>query len=597
MVKNLIGLTVFFLWLKCVPNIHLMCKALTNQDYLYNYLVILFMKKALLLLTMLVGCISTLWADGTITVTSGNPIWTSNEGTYASNNSTVWTSNAAGKPTVTITGQSQKNANAWNKSNGILMCNTGDGELTLTIAIAGNYRITGFSITAQNAWGGAQEVRFSSNGQNAQGTSGIQLNITGLYTTSTTLTALAVTTGERAKITNFVVNYTEHTEYISNVEADIKPYMDAAADQLFYLTSAGKAAVTAAGYDPAATTYNETQYNAMLDARNANICYPETGTYFFINKLYPEYYMYRDNAGTLLCSNARTAENAAYMITLIKTGDNVYKISAQGKYVGSQSAANTAFPCTADAGGETFSFSDVNSTYLGLGCLVGKNSYNNGDYSGALHCNGSKKVVNWNPAGEASWWTITPATSIQRTFDESGYLTLNYPFNIEKPSGVEFYDATGISANEVTMTAVSGNVLAANHPVIAYRSEKAGDVAFNITTVDGTAKPGTSFLEGTLAPASPDDASRAYILVGTTAADTRFAKLDEADAVISANRAYLSYASGGSVRELGLNFGVTAIKGVAEGVQKQDSVFDLQGRRVEKPSKGLYIVNGKKVLF
>ena len=554
------------------------------------------MKKALLLLTMLVGCISTLWADGTITVTSGNAMWTSNEGTYTSNK--VWTSNAAGKPTVTITGQSEKNAQAWNTGNGVLMCNTGDGLLTLTIAIAGNYRITGFSITAKNAWGGAQEVRFSSNGQNAQGTSGIQLNITGLYTTSTTLTALAVTTGERAQITNFVVNYTEHTEFISEVEADIKPYMDAAADQLFCLTSAGKAAVTAAGYDPAATTYTETQYNAMLAARNANICYPETGTYIFKNKLYPEYYMYRDNAGTLLCSNARTADNAAYMITLIKTGDNVYKISAQGKYVGTQSAADTAFPCNADdAGGETFSFSDVNTTYLGLGCLVGNNSNANANRTGALHCSGSKKVVNWNPAGEASWWTITPATSIERTFDESGYLTLNYPFNIEKPSGVEFYDATGISANEVTMTVVSGDVLAANHPVIAYRSAGAGAVAFNITTDDGTAKPGTSILEGTLAPASPADASTAYILVGTTAADTRFAKLDEADATISANRAYLSYAGGGSVRELGLNFGVTAIKGVAEGVQKQDGVFDLQGRRVEKPSKGLYIVNGKKVLF
>ena len=554
------------------------------------------MKKALLLLTMLVGCISTLWADGTITVTSGNAMWTNNEGTYTSNK--VWTSNAAGKPTVTITGQSEKNAQAWNTGNGVLMCNTGDGLLTLTIAIAGNYRITGFSITAQNAWGGAQEVRFSSNGQNAQGTSGIQLNITGLYTTSTTLTAQAVTTGERAKITQFVVNYTEHTEFYSNVEADIKPYMDAAADQLFYLTSAGKAAVTAAGYDPDATTYTEDQYNAMLAARNANICYPETGTYIFTNKLYPTFYMYRDNAGTLLCSDARTADNAAYMMTLIKTGDNAYKISAQGKYVGAQPNGNTAFPCNADdADGETFSFSAVNTTYLGLGCLVGNNSYGNADRTGALHCNGVKRVVNWNPSGDASWWTITPATSIERTFDESGYLTLNYPFNIEKPSGVEFYDATGVSSGEVTMTAVSGDVLTANHPVIAYRSAGAATVAFNITTADGTAKPGTSILEGTLAPASPADASTAYILVGTTAADTRFAKLDEADATISANRAYLSYASGGSVRELGLNFGVTAIKGVAEGVQKQDGVFDLQGRRVEKPSKGLYIVNGKKVLF
>ena len=563
------------------------------------------MRKILLLLTMLVGCISTLWADETIdsiTVTSGNAMWTNNDGTYDSNNNTGWTSNAAGKPTVTITGQSQYSSRAWNKSNGILMCNNKyqvDGLLTLTIAIAENYRITGFRITAQSAWN-TKEVRFSSNGQDAQGMSNIKLDITGLYNTSTTLTALSVEAGDRAIITEFVVYYTEYSEIYSNVHTNIKPYMDADADQLFYLTSAGKDSVTAAGYKPDATTYTEGQYNAMLAARNANICYPETGTYIFKNKNYPAFYMYRDDAGTLLCSNARTADNAAYMITLIKTGKNAYKISAQGKYVGKQSAADTAFPCTADsAAGETFSFSDVNSTYLGLGCLVNNNSYFNADRTGALHCSGSKKVVNWNPSTPASWWTITPATTIERTFDESGYLTLNYPFNIEKPSGVEFYDATGVSDGQVDMTAVSGDVLAANHPVIAQRLAGDSKVAFNITTKPGTPKPDNSILKGTLGAAAPDpaDASTAYILVGTTDADTRFAKLNENDAVISANRAYLIYPGGSSVRELGLNFGVTAIKGVAEGVQKQDSVFDLQGRRVEKPAKGLYIVNGKKVLF
>jgi hypothetical protein len=147
------------------------------------------------------------------------------------------------------------------------------------------------------------------------------------------------------------------------------------------------------------------------------------------------------------------------------------------------------------------------------------------------------------------------------------------------------------------MTEVSCDVLAANNPVIAHRPAGAGTVKFKITTDAGAVKPVNSLLKGTLARAEPDDASKAYILVGNTAADTRFAKLDESNATIAANRAYLNYNFGSGVRELGLNFGVTAIKGVAEGVQKQDSVFDLQGRRVEKPAKGLYIVNGKKVLF
>ena len=39
----------------------------------------------------------------------------------------------------------------------------------------------------------------------------------------------------------------------------------------------------------------------------------------------------------------------------------------------------------------------------------------------------------------------------------------------------------------------------------------------------------------------------------------------------------------------------TAIKSATVG-SKANAVFDLAGRRVQKATKGLYIVNGKKVL-
>ena len=389
--------------------------------------------------------------------------------------------------------------------------------------------------------------------------------------------------------------------FYSQVVTNIKPYMDAEADGYFKLTPTGKTAVQDAGYNANATYYDEVQYNAMLTAMNANIKLPATGFYYIRNFTESSNYICFSN-NTLQHSTAKS-DDANYVVKLIKTetGDKTYKMSLQGKYVGARTAGNTAFPCdiTNEDEAEVFNLG-INVGKIGFATFAGQHSNGGGDQAGGLNA-GAQGVVNYRyePANIRSWWTITDATTIQRDFDESGYLTLNYPFNIEKPSGVEFYDATGISANEVTMTVVSGNVLAANHPVIARRLAGAGTVGFNITTADGIAKPVASILKGTLGAAAPapDEASKAYILVGNTAADTRFAKLDEADAVISANRAYLIFAGGGSVRELGLNFGVTAIKGVAEGVQKQDSVFDLQGRRVEKPAKGLYIVNGKKVLF
>lgn len=41
----------------------------------------------------------------------------------------------------------------------------------------------------------------------------------------------------------------------------------------------------------------------------------------------------------------------------------------------------------------------------------------------------------------------------------------------------------------------------------------------------------------------------------------------------------------------------TGVKRVFDGKQLNDEVYDLQGRRVFQPTKGLYIVNGKKIII
>ena len=42
--------------------------------------------------------------------------------------------------------------------------------------------------------------------------------------------------------------------------------------------------------------------------------------------------------------------------------------------------------------------------------------------------------------------------------------------------------------------------------------------------------------------------------------------------------------------------GVTAIRDVQLTADDQSAVYDLQGRRVSKPTRGVYIVGGRKVL-
>lgn len=75
------------------------------------------------------------------------------------------------------------------------------------------------------------------------------------------------------------------------------------------------------------------------------------------------------------------------------------------------------------------------------------------------------------------------------------------------------------------------------------------------------------------------------------------------DGTISANRAYLFLegVSSASARSLSIDFSDGETTGISEMERmrngENEKFFDLQGRRVAQPTKGLYIVNGRKVVI
>ena len=66
---------------------------------------------------------------------------------------------------------------------------------------------------------------------------------------------------------------------------------------------------------------------------------------------------------------------------------------------------------------------------------------------------------------------------------------------------------------------------------------------------------------------------------------------------VGANTAYIAGTTGGARSFIGFSGETTAIEGVASAEQQSSVVYDLQGRRVMNAKKGLYIVNGKKVIL
>ncbi len=92
------------------------------------------------------------------------------------------------------------------------------------------------------------------------------------------------------------------------------------------------------------------------------------------------------------------------------------------------------------------------------------------------------------------------------------------------------------------------------------------------------------------------DGSTIYAL-GKKGGDVGFAKV-KYGATVPAGKAYLEI-GGGLARDF-IGFGEEEATGISltenSELRTENAVYDLQGRRVAQPTKGLYIVNGKKVL-
>ena len=94
----------------------------------------------------------------------------------------------------------------------------------------------------------------------------------------------------------------------------------------------------------------------------------------------------------------------------------------------------------------------------------------------------------------------------------------------------------------------------------------------------------------------------AYVLNYRKSGGVAFYKLSD-NGTIAANKAYLKANSNASAHEF-FTFDFDATATGVDSINAQDSeedadvkIYDLQGRRVANPGKGIYIVNGKKVLM
>ena len=186
---------------------------------------------------------------------------------------------------------------------------------------------------------------------------------------------------------------------------------------------------------------------------------------------------------------------------------------------------------------------------------------------------------------------------------EIGTFYANEPMTI--PAGVTAYVATTTpvmndTEGTITMTAIADGIIPAETGVVI--RGKAGQYLFTKAATEGTTVTGNLLLgyAGTEEYANvdlPNDGSVNYVL--TVKNDVAGFYRKDAGFKVYKNKAYLNLPSSvAPARAIYFNFDdeTTGILETEDGELKTENCYDLSGRRVEKLQKGIYILNGKKVL-
>ena len=198
--------------------------------------------------------------------------------------------------------------------------------------------------------------------------------------------------------------------------------------------------------------------------------------------------------------------------------------------------------------------------------------------------------------------------SYTRDFTNTGMQAWFAPFTIEDQSAyadqVTFYEITGqLDDNGNPCCSTFDGAVEAGKPYFV-KAKNTGEITFTATRIKETASSTTINADGGLTfsgvyatkEASEGDHNW-YALRGG-----RFYKAS-AKAVLKPFRFYLAVSDNAKSPE---SFGLTIVDDAPTGIHRAgadktqdrgETIYDLGGHKVAKPEKGVYIVNGKKVLY
>ena len=163
--------------------------------------------------------------------------------------------------------------------------------------------------------------------------------------------------------------------------------------------------------------------------------------------------------------------------------------------------------------------------------------------------------------------------------------------NYQAPEGTEVYTVS-LSGTTLTTNKIADGIVKSGQGVVL-KNFTTGNFTMTKTEEEPTGDFAGNNLMGTLKPIKGNGS---IFVLNYGPKGVGFYKLSN-NGTLAANKAYLNYS--GSVdgtREYFLFDDATAISAPQMKSEELGEVYDLQGRRVNTPTKGLYIVNGKKAV-
>ena len=303
-----------------------------------------------------------------------------------------------------------------------------------------------------------------------------------------------------------------------------------------------------------------------------------------------------------LKSAAPSTSDASQIWKAVRTDDGKYKLMAQGYAIGGDNSLSLVDETEA----ATFYFgknltTDSNGDPNLIWFFDTTNSESSNSGNTALNVDQSHNITLLPNRYGASAWLVEEVKTLDVTMNTVGnetWATLYLPFSVTTPEGVTAYTGTQKDENTVQLTAIEGGVIPAQTGVVLKGTATTCPLTL---TNDAVAPVEGNIFTGTCLPISvTQETLENYYVLSTLQGVIGLYWPQEGTTALAANKAYIDNTPAAGAAGYRFVFGddtTVGIDGAQLGQPSDTPYYDLSGRRVVKPAKGIYIHNGKKVFI